>query len=237
VFKNKYEAMYVDIHNYRSRWTKYYLTVSLTRRVCFVLIPVLFYADAFIQVQLLQALSISYVIWYGSVRPHIFNRRVQLEMFNEAVIMGFNYHMIIFSDFCFEPSFQFSMGYAYAALLAICVAVNMAHMIVRNAEVARRKRKLAGLKAGYVARLDDFNRRKAAQREAKKEAWKKRQKLRAFLNDAMTVPEEPEPILMPFKIKKALEEARERKKRILDERKKRKESLDVLRSMTRRQRQ
>lgn len=75
-------------------------------------------------------------------------------MFNEITIMIFNYHMIIFSDFCYNQAFQFSMGYVYAGILALLVIVNLGHMIVKNVEVQRRKDKIEELKRGYVARLD-----------------------------------------------------------------------------------
>jgi len=70
--------------------------------------------------------------------------------------MGFNYHMIIFSDFCYEPTFQFAMGYVYAGLLLLCAFVNLAHMTMKNIETGRRKRKIDALRRSYTARLDAF---------------------------------------------------------------------------------
>lgn len=235
-WKSQYEALYMDIHNYRNKYTKYYIVVSMVRRILFVLIPVIFQEHPAFQVQLLQVLSISYVIWYGHVRPHIFNRRVQLEMFNEAVIMCFNYHMIIFSDFCFNPDFQFSMGYVYVGLLLLCIFVHMGNTVITNAAAAKRQRKLEGLKINRIARLADLRRGELAYLEERKRKSIKARKERLFLEGLMKEPEKRLPITMPFKIKKALVEANERKEVVLESRKEQKQSLKVLRQMTAKQR-
>ena len=42
-FKKRFESMYEEIHNYRSKHSKYYIVVSMLRRLGFAMIPSLFY--------------------------------------------------------------------------------------------------------------------------------------------------------------------------------------------------
>lgn len=104
-YKNQFEYMYAGIHNHRSRWSKYYWPVSLIRRIVFIAVPTVFHNAPYMQVICLVLFSTFYVISYAGIRPHWDNRRVRLEIFNEAMIMCFNYHMIIFTDFCTSPNF------------------------------------------------------------------------------------------------------------------------------------
>ena len=48
--KNKWEAMYTDIHNYRSKWSKYYIVVTMIRRMLFALIPAYFHKYDYVKV-------------------------------------------------------------------------------------------------------------------------------------------------------------------------------------------
>jgi hypothetical protein len=101
-FKKKFEAMYEEIHNYRNKQNKYYIIISMFRRMGFAFIPAIFYKYDYMKVQLLVVLSSVYIIWYAGVRPHIWRNRFRMELFNESMIMLFNYHMILFTDFCWD---------------------------------------------------------------------------------------------------------------------------------------
>ena len=48
-FREKYQNMYADIHSFKNPWTRYYLPVSMLRRILFVLIPSLLYEYPFMQ--------------------------------------------------------------------------------------------------------------------------------------------------------------------------------------------
>jgi len=104
-YKNKFEYIYEGVHNHRSKWSKYYWPISLYRRIIFIAIPTIFYRYPFIQLMSLIFLSTLYMIAYAGIRPHWDNRRTRLEIYNEFMIMIFNYHMVIFSDYCTNPNF------------------------------------------------------------------------------------------------------------------------------------
>lgn len=38
-YKDKYEYMYLGIHNRRSKWAKFYWPISLFRRIIFIALP------------------------------------------------------------------------------------------------------------------------------------------------------------------------------------------------------
>lgn len=108
--KKKFEAMYAEIHNYRNKNSKYYIIVTMFRRMLFALIPAICYKYDYLKVQLLCLLSSAYIIWYAGTKPHIWNRRYRMEIFNECMIMLFNYHMILFTDFCWDNKLQWLVG-------------------------------------------------------------------------------------------------------------------------------
>ena len=112
-FKKQFEAMYAEIHSNKGKWNKYYIVVTMIRRILFALIPAIFYKYDYMKVQLLCLLSSLYIIWYAGVRPHIWNRRFRMEIFNECMIMLFNYHMIMFTDFCYDNKVQYLTGGSY----------------------------------------------------------------------------------------------------------------------------
>jgi len=97
--REKYNNMYLDIHMNRYSSTKYYLPISMLRRVLFVMIPSLFYQYPFLQLQVFLVMNTCYLFWYGSTRPHIDRKRIAVELFNESMIMIFVYHLMIYTDF------------------------------------------------------------------------------------------------------------------------------------------
>ena len=139
--------MYVGIHNGRSRWSKYYFPISLIRRLVFVAIPKMLYNFPHLQHQVLIFLCSFYIIFYAGVRPHWDKARTRLEVFNEVMIMFSNYHAVIFSDYCTNPNFQFSMGFSFCVQVGLLVVVNIWFMIKTMVAKSKLNRKIAGLKA------------------------------------------------------------------------------------------
>lgn len=145
-FRAKYQNLYVDIHSFKNSWTRFYLPVSMVRRILFVLIPSLLHQYPFMQLQLLILLSICYIIWYAGVKPHIDKRRIRIEMFNEFMIIIFIYHLLLFTDFCLNNKMQFSMGYSFVSSMLLIVFANLALMVIQTVERSARKRKIDKLR-------------------------------------------------------------------------------------------
>ena len=40
-----------------------------------------------------------YIIWYSKIWPHSQKRLIRLEIYNEAMFMALNYHMVTFTQF------------------------------------------------------------------------------------------------------------------------------------------
>ena len=104
-YKNKFEYMYKGIHNHRSKYSKFYWPISLFRRIIFIAIPTLFYDYPFLQLMSLIFFCSTYIITYAGIRPHWDKKRTRLEIYNEVMIMFFNYHMVIFTDYCTNANF------------------------------------------------------------------------------------------------------------------------------------
>lgn len=156
-FKKKFESMYEDIHNYRSKWSKYYIVLSMIRRMLYAIIPALVYRYSYFRVQLLILLSTGYVITYANIRPHIFSRRFRLELFNESMIMIFNYHILLWTDFCYDNEFQYSVGDSFRVCLLILVFVNIIMMLTNAVVKYKRKKYLATMKKVWKTKVALFN--------------------------------------------------------------------------------
>ena len=61
-------------------------------------------------------------------RPHNTKARVRLEVFNEVIVMGVIYHMIMYSDFNLNLDLAFMLGYTHIGLIGLLMAVNIANM-------------------------------------------------------------------------------------------------------------
>jgi hypothetical protein len=67
-------------------------------------------------------------MYYCGTRPHNTSLRVNIEVFNEVIIMMMNYHMACFSEFNLSTEMQFNMGYSMISGIGIMIIVNLALM-------------------------------------------------------------------------------------------------------------
>lgn len=146
--------MYLDVHMNKSPSTKYYLPISMLRRILFVMIPSIFYHYPFMQLQAFLVMNTCYLFWYGAARPHIDRKRIGTELFNEFMIMVFVYHLMIFTDFVTVNSMQFLMGYSNVIFFVIIAFVNIGMMIVKSVEKAKRKRRLDKLRVAHNKQME-----------------------------------------------------------------------------------
>jgi hypothetical protein len=205
--RGKYQNLYLDIHTFKSDSAKYYLPISMMRRVLFVLFPAIVYNYPFMQLQFFLLVSIFYLIWYGGVKPHIEKRRVRIELFNEFMVSVFIYHLMMFTDYCTSNSMQFIMGYSKIGFLVVIAFVNIVSMVIKSCEKAKRKRRLQNLKDHHLkamqAALDALSAEKKLRVNNKERRKLVRGKLdlRAIWNATHNVP----PITQKFKDKAELE--------------------------------
>lgn len=97
--RDKFNNLYLDVHMNRNPSTKYYMPISMLRRILFVMIPSIFYQYPFLQLQVFLVMNTCYLFWYGASRPHIDKKRIAIELFNESMIMIFVYHLMVYTDF------------------------------------------------------------------------------------------------------------------------------------------
>jgi hypothetical protein len=104
--RKKYLVAYDGVHLYRDKWNIYYFTISHGRKLAFVMIPSLFFAFPFIQLQLLMFGTSFYLMFYVATRPFKDQARHKMETFNELMILVGGYHMLTFSKFNLLSSTQ-----------------------------------------------------------------------------------------------------------------------------------
>jgi hypothetical protein len=92
--------LYQDVRlKFKQNWKLVYYPLFLIRRIVFVAIPTFLSNWPSYQVQSLIFLTSLYILFYMGERPHWETKRVQIEVFNELMILWACYHMICFSDF------------------------------------------------------------------------------------------------------------------------------------------
>jgi len=75
-------------------------------------------------VQLFLLTSQFMLIYLVAVRPFTTALLNGLEIFNELVVMGTGYCLILISDVNGSPSFRFSVGIAYISIVLTCILGN-----------------------------------------------------------------------------------------------------------------
>ena len=161
-----------------------------------------------------------------------------MEIFNECMIMLFNYHMIMFTDFCYDNKVQYLTGGSYQASILLLVFVNISMIVTKVVESYKRKKHLDRLKDQYVLRMQEYREEKRqlamkvkADRSKNVEQWKHRRYVRAFLQDKMKVNEEAEPISAPFRLQKQIEEGYKKRQIIVNARQVRNNNIQKLKTM------
>ena len=128
----KWSNLYIDIHLTRNSYTLVYYPLFLLRRIMYVMVPTILFNWPFLQLQLMMLNHTAYLIYYQGQRPHIMPGRIRIEVFNECIVMCIIYHMFLFSDFCGNLDFQFSLGYTFAGTIGLLVGVNIGKMVFKG---------------------------------------------------------------------------------------------------------
>lgn len=134
--------LYEGIHLYKDKRNIYYTPVFMLRRLCFVLIPLIFQNWQWCQLQLLIWLNLGYFAWYVNLKPHEERSRVRLEIFNESVILVVIYHMLPFSEMAMDSKIMYTMGHSYIAFVLFLVCGNFSFIILKEVDRQHRRRQL-----------------------------------------------------------------------------------------------
>ena len=83
-----------------------------------------------------------------------------MELFNESMIMLFNYHMIMFTDFCWDNKVQYLVGGSFQACILVLVFINAAMLVTKSVDQYKRKKYIDNLKKQYVQRMTEYREKK-----------------------------------------------------------------------------
>lgn len=153
--REKYDNLYQDIHLNRNSWTKYYSTFWLYRRFAVAFIPLIFINQVMLQIALVMMISTIWILYYCTARPHMDSRRSRIEVFNEAMIMVFIYHMILYTDYCSNFRLQFYVGYSGMFILFAIVAINIILLLSKIMQKAQRRNRLRLNRKAYLKQLKE----------------------------------------------------------------------------------
>jgi hypothetical protein len=141
--KKRISNFYTQIKTDKGLWSLSYYTIFLLRRLLFVAIPTLLPSAPWFQLQILIFTSSLYVMYYAGTKPHAEKERVNIEIFNEIMIMMINYHMVCFSEFNLDLMAQFNMGYSFVVCILVVVFGNIMVLAIKQIKSWRRKKMLA----------------------------------------------------------------------------------------------
>lgn len=117
-----------------------YEPVMMVIKLLFVLIP-LCLPDQGNKIQILLLVQSLFIIWYGNSEPHESRAEYRITMFNQAMLMLIYYHLLVFSDFVFDPSTKFKMGYTLLGFIGILISINLS-VSMRNQVIKLQRKRL-----------------------------------------------------------------------------------------------
>lgn len=97
-----------------------------------------------------------YIILYAGVRPHIDIKRSSVEMFNEAMTMLVNYHMVIYSGCMTNFETQFYMGYSLIFTIFVLVLVNVLMLLWKTIQKAKKETSIRERRRIYWKKIADL---------------------------------------------------------------------------------
>ena len=121
--------------------------------------------------------------------------------------MFFNYHLVIFTDFCTNPNFQFWMGTSYCIHIGIVVVINVAFMITNTIERSKRQKKLNQLRAAQAIMIAEYKAKKNKLKLERLTRRERRAAINKMLDEVMKRPQLPEAILPTVRTQRKLDQA------------------------------
>ena len=67
--------------------------------------------------------------FYFAVQPHLGQKKVRQEMFNEFMVVILSYHMFTFTSFVLDVKVKFLIGYSFIIVLCIVLFFNIFVMV------------------------------------------------------------------------------------------------------------
>ena len=126
----------MGIHLTRNNQTILFYPIFILRRVVFVFAAQINLESCF-QLQALVFSETVYIMWYVSVRPHIYYR---FEIINYCGLQVLHYHMMTFSSFNLNQNAKFKMGVSYFVILFALIAINLIFMFSQSITTFIRRR-------------------------------------------------------------------------------------------------
>ena len=103
-----------------------YYPLTLFRRLIFALIPKVFFAYPWLQIQLLLVINFVFTFYYLEVRPHTEPSMYYREAHNEIMILVLSYLIFIFTDFMkYGQDGTLIIGYVFVAGIVEIFIVNI----------------------------------------------------------------------------------------------------------------
>ncbi len=130
-YENRVGEIYGDMRK-DSKPALLYLSIFCLRRFLFVA-SVFFMGDIpLFQQFTFCILNFSYLIYLISVKPLEEPSANHMEIFNEGMILGVNYHLFLFHFFAEDPDSAYNVGWSCIGITLIMMLVNVVIVLVKT---------------------------------------------------------------------------------------------------------
>ena len=119
--------MYLGITQFNTAGL-YYFPYILMRAFIFILIGTLFVFFDIFSIMFLMLFNTFCYIWYFKYEPHSGTIRKVQEACNESFSMIAAYHLMTFSNWVVEPTYQFYAGYSLYGFILLLILLNMIYI-------------------------------------------------------------------------------------------------------------
>ncbi len=130
-YENRVGEVYGDMKK-DSKPALLYLSIFCLRR--FIFVTTIFFMSDFPLFQQFTfcLLNFTYLIYLVAVNPMEEPSANHMEIFNEAMILGVNYHLFLFHFFADDPDSAYNVGWSCIGITMIMMLVNVVIVIVKT---------------------------------------------------------------------------------------------------------
>ena len=123
--------LYADVRKERKP-AILYIAIFCLRRLAFVASIFMMAEYPLLQQFTFCLLNFAYLIYLISVRPLEIPGANNLEIFNESMILGVNYHLFLFHFFTDDPVSAYNVGWSCIGITLIMMLVNIIVVLVKT---------------------------------------------------------------------------------------------------------
>ncbi|CDW86251.1 UNKNOWN [Stylonychia lemnae] len=128
-FENKWGSIYESLRKEQIS-TLFWNVIFLFKRLIFAIIAVFMREYPALQILILIMMNLGSMLYIFHTKPFDDAKTNNLEVFNEACVLGISYQILFFTDYLRDPLIQYQIGYGILIVTGLMMGVNTIFMLV-----------------------------------------------------------------------------------------------------------